>query len=224
MTITDYTYVATAGFNCMPTHQLARAAKCFALQPAGFHGPFDWFMLTIDHIVTALESDFREFFRPETARITGKLDEEHWRVNDRTGVKSWHHFCRKSEDEHITAHAWSRFDRWFNRRLKLWRNALADPNGRVLIVRVQSAAMTDSVEDLTRLATVLRARASGEISIAALTLADLHVPHSDVRTYPLKRTWPENVDVDQMDWDRDYGLGPAWKGHDASWDEFWNTV
>ena len=224
MSITDYTYVATIGFNCMPTHQLARAAKRFALPPSRVNGPFDWLMLTVDHVVTALESDFREIFRPETARITGKLDEEHWRVVDRTGVKSWHHFGRNSEDKIITAHAWSRFDRWFNRRLKLWRKALADPNGHVLIVRVQDAARADTAEDLTRLATVLRARASGNISIAALALDDLHVFHPDVRTYPLKRTWPENVDVDQMDWDRDYGLGPAWKGHDASWDEFWNSV
>jgi hypothetical protein len=224
MSIKDYTYVATVGFNCMPTHQLARAAKRFALAPSRVNGPFDWFMLTIDHVVTTLESDFRQFFRPETVQITGKLDEEHWRVMDRTGIKSWHHFGRKSQDENITAHAWSRFERWMSRRRKLWQSALADPNGRVLFIRVPNAAQPDTVEELIQLAQVLRERASGEISVAALTFVRLHISHPHVRTYPLKRTWPEHLDVDQMDWDRDYGLGPAWQGHDASWDELWDRV
>ena len=69
MPIADYSYVVTMGQNCMPSYQLARAARRLRWSDARISGPFDWFGISIDQGISAIETKFRQFFDPSRVFI-----------------------------------------------------------------------------------------------------------------------------------------------------------
>jgi hypothetical protein len=103
MPLQDYSYIAPVGFNCMPAWQLRREAQESGLARERVRGPFDWLILPLAAAVYAVETDFREFLRPETLALESDPGGDHWRLGDAQGVHAWHHVPRATGDISVTA-------------------------------------------------------------------------------------------------------------------------
>lgn len=221
----DYSYVVTLGHTCTPAYQLAAAARRYRLPEAMISGPFDWFGIGIEQVIAAIETKFARYFAPEQVTVTGHVQDEFWKVMDGRGVESWHHFRRHEGEHRLGCSSWYHFGRWLGRRVELWERHLSDPRGSTLFVRLADPAMPDETAALARLASTLERRSAGKILVAALSFVTPPVvDHPRVRTFSVARSWPEELDVASVAWDFDYGYGPAWKGHDISWERVWRAV
>jgi hypothetical protein len=71
---------------------------------------------------------------------------------------------------------------------------------------------------VARLAAAVRERARARVTVAAISYdTEKGRDSPGIRAVAVARTWPHDLPVDRVEWDRDYGAGVAWRGHDASW-------
>lgn len=224
MSLADYTHVVTLGCNCTPSYQLARAAWRLRLPEARISGPFDWCGLDLQQGIEAIKTKFRNYFSPEHVDCLG-LAKDYWKVVDRGGIQSWHHLRAAANTHEPTTTSWFTFGVWLGRRLSLWESTLSDPSARLLLVRAEDAARPDTREQLEALLTTVKAAAKCEVVLAAIGYSSCVAPeHAQLKTFRVRPSWPEALDCSAVDWDRDYGWGPAWQGHTASWDRIWASV
>lgn len=226
MGLTEYDYIATLGNDCTGAFQLKRAASAMGLSPTRYKGPFDWFTVTLEQVIDAIESDFRAFFRPARTTLQGELNGGTWRLADASGATSWHHVRRAHGETAPNVDAWFDFGRWLGERQGLWWSALKRPDGRILFVRAEDALRPDREDELIRLAKTLERHVAGEFRVAWVSLHPLRAMklHSSLCSFAVAAPWPREVQVQEVEWDRDYGRGIAWCGVDAEWDAVWSAV
>jgi hypothetical protein len=224
MSLADYSHIVTIGSNCTPSYQLARAAWRWKLPEARILGPFDWFGVDIPQALLAIEAKFRDYFVPEKVSCEGHLG-QFWKITDAGGIQSWHHLHRADDATEPSHASWYTFGRWLGQRLSLWERTLGDSQARLLLVRAEDAARPDALNHLTGLREAVASRAKCEVVLAAISYsARLASDNPRLRTFEVCRSWPAGMECAAVNWDHDYGCGPAWQGHGPSWAEVWSSV
>jgi hypothetical protein len=224
MSLADYSHVLTIGSNCTVVRQLQFAAGQLGIDERRIMGPFDWFIVPLDAGRQMLRQNFRHFFSGEALTLQGTLP-NYWDVTTSKGMRSMRHFHRNDTDVEISATSWFKFGRWLGRRVELYESALADPNGRVLVLRLEDAEKPDDPAALGKLAEMLLQGSRAQVQVLAISYASERPQcHPEVRNVVVECSWPAQLPVAQVDWYHDYGFGPAWHGHDESWREVWQKV
>lgn len=225
MSIDGYSHVFAIGFSCMPTHQLTRAAQNYGLSESRISGPFDWMGVTLPQLVKVVEQDFQDYFRPEKISMEGVKHESTWRIVDSSGTRSWHHLRRAADDTSPTVAAWRGFRRWINQRVGHWLHAMQDPNANVLLLRAEDAFDVDRSDQMEALADAIALRARATFRLASICFdRTLETSNPAIVTFSIARTWPAGLVDADINWEQDYGLGVAWKGHDATWDRIFERI
>jgi len=162
---------------------------------------------------------------PETCTIFGKTDHS-FKVRDVLGCEAWHILRGAENADQPSAAGWRGMRRWVERRVANWNRMLADPEGNILFVRFQDVQTVETEELLLPLVNALSEQVVGRFTIAAIAIEQhLSMKHPNLKPFSVPATWPLELHADEVDWDKDYGLGGvAWKSHDASWDAIWESV
>jgi hypothetical protein len=225
MSLRDYTHIVTLGSMCMPTYQLRRAAQHERWPWARYSGPFDWFVLDVPRCLRAIGSDFEQFMNPDDITCEGVVAERFWKVRSSGGLVSMHHLPWSPRDAEPSKTSWYAFGQWLGQRTYRFRETLASPDARLLMVRMSDPGIADDAADLVALAELLARRGACRTTLAAVSFgAPPQVAHPNVRTFRAAPSWPNELEPASVDWSHDYGWGPAWKGCDASWDAIWSAV
>jgi hypothetical protein len=225
MALSDYTHIVTLGSMCMPTYQLRRVATRERWPWARYSGPFDWFVADLPRCMRAIGTDFVEFMNPDDTVCQGVVKERFWKVQCGPGLVSMHHLPWSARDSEPSRASWYAFGQWLGQRLGRWRETLASPEARLLVVRMADPGIPDAPAQLSALAELLRRRSACQSTLAAISFGAAPASdHPRVRTFRATRSWPEPLEPASVDWGKDYGWGPAWQGHDPSWDEIWDAV
>ncbi len=226
MALTDYTYVATLGHTCAPTYQLMRAAAAMGLEPARYTGPFDWVLASVEQVIDVIGSGFRNYFAPARASVSEEPGSDYCRMVDHRGAIATHHLPRLEGQPGSNPTAWFQFGKWLGERLRSWDSHLSQRAGNVLFVRAQDALAPDSPEEIARLTRLLGTKVAGRFSVAWVCHDPPPRAPDDprVRTFVVRRCWPPALSAAEIDWNRDYGSGVAWRGHDGDWREVWNAL
>lgn len=224
MSLQDYTHIFTIGADCTPVKQLRVAASELNIPEGRIIGPFDWLVAPLLPVCEIFRRSLCGFFERKGARIVGTLG-DHWRVVSSEGFLSIHHFGREAGSSEIGERAWQRFEASQDRRLAACKSALRNPDGNVLVVRLADARTADDTERVAELAHSLATFAQAKTTVAAISFDEpATVAHPNVRCFRVERSWPSDLPVDFVDWDFDYGFGPAWQGHSPSWSKVWRAV
>jgi hypothetical protein len=181
--------------------------------------PFSWMGLNIQQVIDIVSANFHDYFDPRTCTVSAHKGTDSWKVFDSYGVHAQHQLMRFEAEVAPTPLAWFEFGKWMGDRLRLWETGVGDPNGNVLFIRCQAPFAADNPDDLERMADVLASHVSGKSTLLAVSHEPLGRPprRTNIRCATVRRPWPSDVDPSQVDWNRDYGDGVAWKGHEADW-------
>jgi hypothetical protein len=224
MPLNDYSHAFAMGYNCTPVQQLRLAAERVGMPADRVKGPFDWISVPIDPAVEVLNNRFDGFFRPEESDIVGTLGCR-WQVLNRRGFLSVHHIFREEGASVVSAQAWERFGHVQKLRIAAWDAAFADPNANILVVRQECPGWVDTPEAVDSLATAIAKQSRARVTIAAVAFGPpAEHRHPLVRAFGVERSWPLDIPVQELDWQRDYGWGVAWEGHMESWNRMWQQV
>lgn len=205
----------TVGCNCTPVNQLRRAAPRYGLDITKIRSPFDWFIIDLPGVHRAFDTQFTEFFSPKNTTIIGE-DEVYWHVQDEHCNRSLHHFKKNSDD----------FSGWLEYRVGNMISVLNDHEAKVLFLRLEQPYAPDRIDHLESLAERLN-YARSKITVASVGFAEKRISprySAILKSLVVEKSWPEEMDVNLIDWNEDYGYGPAWVGKDESWDRIWEQV
>jgi len=225
MPLDDYSYALTIGQSCGPCFQLQRAAGRVRIPVDRVTGPFDWLLVDLRQAAQVLARDFAGYFEDES-RGSSVLQDGHWMVTDGSGAVAWHQLKQRDGELMPGARVWSEFRAWLAQRIRNWRTRILDPQGNILLIRNESPFRPDSAEDLIQLTELLRTQIAGRFKILWLRYGPPLVGFEDpnVCMFELRRSWPEKLSEEQVDYDRDYGFGTAWRGRDEDWERIWRSV
>lgn len=225
MSILDYSHVISLGVNCTPCHQLTRVATLHQFPESRFSGPFDWCGVRIGDLTRTVASRFANYFNPESCTIFG-MTEHSFKVRDSLGCEAWHILRRTNESEIPSKASWRGMKKWVDRRVANWNRIISDPSGKILFVRFQDVQTVETEELFLPLIDSLSEQVAGQFTIAAIAIEnELSMNHPRIKPFSVPATWPLDMHADDVDWDKDYGLGGvAWKSHDLSWDKIWAVV
>lgn len=225
MPIDDYSYVVSLGVNCTPCHQLTRIATLRRFPESRFSGPFDWCGIRIADVTRTINSNFSNYFNRETCTILGRT-EHSFKVRDALGCEAWHILRCTENAEQPSAASWRGMKKWVDRRVTNWNKMMSDPRGKILFIRFQDVQTVETEDLILPLIDALTVQVAGEFIVAAIAIEkNLPMTHPRIKAFSVPATWPLEMHADDVDWDKDYGLGGvAWKSHDESWDKIWQSV
>jgi hypothetical protein len=223
MALEDYSHIIAVGSSCTVNYQLRRGLEERGVQRGRGLGPFDWFVLPLGVAATALETDFRDFFEPAGCRCVGPAG-EYWEIQSAAGALSLHHLPRELADLAPTADAWFQFGQWLGKRRAICKHVLGRASGRVLFVRSSPIDRPDSPEEIEAFARIAERCTAAAVTVAAVFVGRAPAVNAPIVTFEVDRSWPESLGAHELDWNNDYGWGPAWQGHSPSWNDVWSRV
>jgi hypothetical protein len=222
----DYTHVFTLGCNCEPSYQLRRALAALKASTIVAKGPFDWCGLTLTTINKVFREGFTDYCAPNRVQLLGPgFNGETWRISGPDGLRSWHQLKRNPEDECISSESWFRFGQWLGKRINSLEYALSKSEHRILFLRLEDPEQPDDRKALAELAELLSGRTKAVFNVTAIAYGQPRLQiHPRVRGVFVDRSWPEDLPISKVDWNRDYGFGTAWHGNSESWDRLWKSI
>lgn len=229
MALTDYTYIVTLGQACTLNYQLARSAALHGVPAPACTGPFDWLFVNVGQVIKCVENDFADYFRYATTYPAKVQDpNDCWRMTDGYGITTAHQMMRDADETEPLPEAWFEFGKWIGRRLTSWEARARDARGNILFLRLEATWEEDDPNEIAKLVRLLGSKFSGSISFAWIRYAPQpEAPNFDepcISIHHVRKTWPAHLREYEIEWMRDYGDGPAWRGHDGDWERVFDGL
>jgi hypothetical protein len=224
----DYTQVIALGPTCTISFQLKRGALARAVPLSICSGPFDWMgvpaLSSVHHVFS---TNFGEYFDGRACRIELGSERDCWTVVDGSGVVSCHHLRRHPGEVRYSSAAWNMFRAWVDERVTRLLYTLSQAGERALFIRGQDPAAPDREDELSALVRVIAGRAkNASLEVVSVAFGE----EAAVRLGPQLRrvfvrpSWPRDIPISEVDWNFDYGNGPAWRGVNQDWDRVFSEV
>jgi hypothetical protein len=182
--------------------------------------------LRLESAISVLRAGFEGYFDAGHTVIEHSRVRDCWTVVDRSGVMSCHHVRRYPGEKTYSKKAWEDFRAWIDGRVAAFKRLLELADRRVLFVRGEDPEDPDSTEGLLELADSIRRLGAAEIRIASICFGTTEKTEiaPGLGRFFIRPSWPAELPLQNVEWNRDYGFGPAWKGVDAEWDRVLKKV
>jgi hypothetical protein len=223
----DYSQVIVLGPTCTTSFQLKRGALQRAVPMARCSGPFDWMGITqLSQACQVMRARFMGYFDAVSSRVELGPSRDCWTIVDASGIMSCHHVRRFPGEASYSPRAWSAFRTWLDERITGLQQTLSNTTKHVLFLRGEDPAAPDREDELFSLARVIEEGSAASFRVVSVCFGEAPVTELSprLRRVFVRPSWPSSLAVHEVDWDFDYGHGPAWRGVNEEWNRVFSEV